>query len=288
MIIITHLESRLAYFHHMKDFFLGIKDCLRAHKVAVNNGMAWVYFIPVFFSIILITVIFIFIGDLVSAIAAPLIDIFQLSTPGNIPEDIMEKVWHFLKVAGEYTVYGILYVVSIYILFKIQKYIVLIAMAPLMAYVSEKAEEKLLGNTYDFNWITFLSDIWRGVRVALKNLFLELILVALIGLVISGLSVFFTPLAIIAVPLSAVLMFIVSAYYFGYSSFDYLNERRRMSVREGNRLIWDNKNLVAGNGAFFSLLMLVPVLGIIFAPVLCPVGAVISSQKKTLHPKKAD
>ncbi len=272
----------------MKDFFLGITDCFRAHKVVVNNGMAWAYFIPVFFSIILISVIFAFIGDLVSAIASPLIDVFNLSTPENMPGANLEKVWYFLKVAGEYAVYGIIYVLSIYVLFKIQKYIVLIAMAPLMAYLSEKAEEKLLGNSYEFNWITFLSDIWRGVRVALRNLLLELVLLVLIGLVISGLGAVFTPLAVIAAPLSASLMFIVSSYCFGYSSFDYLNERRRLDIKEGNRLIWDNKSLVAGNGAFFSLLMLIPVLGIIFAPILCPVGAVISSQKKSLHPKKAD
>ena len=272
----------------MNKIFIGIRHCLQAHRVVVKSGIAWAYLVPFLFSILIVGSIFSFTGDLVRSIADPLVEMFSLTTPESTPDAVLEKMLYFLKIAGEYALYGILYLFSYYLFFKLQKYVVLIAMAPLMAYVSEKAEEKLLGNTYEFKWGIFILDIWRGVRIALKNLFLELILLLLVTIVVSGLSAVFTPLAVIAAPLSAILMFIVSAYYYGYSSFDYLNERRRISISEGNRLIWANKALVVGNGAFFSLLILIPFLGIILAPILCPVGAVISAQKNFYEKKETE
>ena len=272
----------------MNKIFIGVRHCLQAHRVVVKSGIAWVYLIPFLFSMLIVGSIFSFTGGLVRSIADPLVEMFSLTTPESTPDAVAEKLLYFLKIAGEYALYGILYLFSYYLFFKLQKYVILISMAPLMAYVSEKAEEKLLGNTYEFKWGIFLLDFWRGVRIALKNLFLELILLLLITIVISGLSTVFTPLAVIAVPLSAILMFVVSSYYYGYSSFDYLNERRRISISEGSRLIWDNKAVVVGNGAFFSFLILIPFLGIILAPILCPVGAVISAQKNYYEKKETE
>ncbi len=267
----------------MNKFFAGLKDCLKAHRLVMRNGMGWAYLIPILFSLVMVTVIFKFTDDLVNTIASPLIDLFRLETPEMAPDAFWDMISYGLKIAAEYTVYGILYIVSYFIFFKIQKYIVLIAMAPLMAYVSEKAEEVLLGNTYEFKWDVFLKDTWRGIRIAIRNMILEIALVLLIGLLISGLSVIFVPLAAIATPLSAVLIFIVSAYYYGYSSFDYLNERKRLSISAGNRLIWENKSLVIGNGAFFGLVILLPFLGITLASIWCPVGGVISAKRFQLH-----
>lgn len=267
----------------MKNFLHGIGDCLKAHRVVKQSKMTWVYVIPILFSIIMVSLIFKFTDDLVSSIALPLIDLFSLETPEAIPEALLEKITYGLRIAGEYAIYGVLYLMSYFIFFKIQKYIVLIAMSPVMAYVSEKAEEVLMGNTYEFKMGIFFKDIWRGIRIAMRNLFLELALIVLIGIVISGVSAVFTPLALIATPLSALLMFVVSAYYYGYSSFDYLNERKRMGIKQGNRLIWDNKGLVTGNGSFFGVLILIPFVGLILAPIWCPIGAVISSKKQGFY-----
>jgi uncharacterized protein involved in cysteine biosynthesis len=109
----------------------------------------------------------------------------------------------------------------------------------------------------------------------------------IIGIVVSSMAALIAPVALISAPVSLVLSFLVSAYYYGYSSFDYLNERNRLSIRAGNRLIWDNRALVMGNGAFFGFMMLIPFIGVILAPVLCPIGAVISSHKLLLHKKTA-
>ncbi|MFK7755346.1 MAG: EI24 domain-containing protein [Flavobacteriales bacterium] len=267
----------------MNQLFKGILDCLKAHRFVMRNKLGWVYLIPILFSMIMVAVIFKFTDNLVNVIVEPLVELFQLGTPEAAPDPFWDKIMYGLKIAGEYTLYGIIYLFSYYIFFKIQKYIVLIAMAPLMAYLSEKAEEILMDRTYAFNFNLFLKDVWRGILIAIRNMVLEIIVVLLIGIVISGLSMVLTPLAAIAAPLSAVLIFLVSSYYFGYSSFDYLNERKRLAISAGNRLIWDNKWLVTGNGMVFSVLILMPVLGLMLAPVLCPIGAVISSRDKSLH-----
>ncbi len=251
----------------------------------MKSGLGWTYLIPILFSLLLFGTIIGYADDLANAIVIPLVEYLGLITPDETPAELCDKVTYFLKIAGEYSIYAIVYVASYLIFFKLQKYVVLIAMAPLMAYLSEKAEEKLDGTTYEFKWKLFILDVFRGIRIAIRNLCLELVLLVLVALAVSGLSSLFAPLALISTPLSAALMFIVSAYYYGYSSFDYLNERKRITVSEGNRLIWDNKGLVTGNGSVFSVLVLIPFLGIVLAPMWCPVGAVISAHEGAYHKK---
>jgi len=267
----------------MKKIFEGFADCFKAHLVIKKSGMTWLYFIPILFSSLMVVFIVSFAGAFVSAIATPATDLLSLNTPTDVPSELWDKVFYFLKLSGEYIILAVLYVVSYYIFFKVQKYIVLIFMAPVMAYASEKAEEYLLGNVYEFKFSLFLADIWRGVGIAIRNLLLELILILMIGLLVSGLSSFIPPLALVAAPVSAVLIFIVGAYYYGYSAFDYLNERHRLKIGESNRLIWDHKSLVTGNGAFFGLVILIPLIGITLASLWSPVGAVISSSKNAIH-----
>ena len=61
---------------------------------------------------------------------------------------------------------------------------------------------------------------------------------------------------------------------------DYNNERHRLSIREGTRLIRRNGVLTVSNGAVFDLLMLIPVIGITFAPILGCVGATLALHRK--------
>ncbi len=271
----------------MNKILLGFGDVLRAFSFVFKNRLWWTFLVPILFSGIMVFTLFKLSDDFVNFISGGLIDYLGLHVPQDSPVDFWEKCTYWLKLVGEYAIYGVLYVLCYLIFFKIQKYIILIFMAPFIAWISEKAEEIIMQNSYQFSFKLLIKDIWRGIRIAIKNLTLELLLLLIIGIVVSSLTAIFAPLAIIAAPLTVILSFMVSAYYYGFSSFDYLNERNRLSISAGNRLIWDNRLLVVGNGSFFGLMMLIPFVGVILAPVLCPIGAVISSQKLELHKKTA-
>lgn len=181
--------------------------------------------------------------------------------------------------ASEFIVFLLLKISIIYVFFKTNKYLVLILLSPVMAFLSEKVEEIKTGNTYPFHMGLFLKDIWRGILVALRNFVLEMsmtISLLLLGLFIPILS-----------PFISVLLFVIGAYFYGFSTFDYLNERKRRSISESVRYIRSNKGAVIGNGALFSLFMFIPFLGTVLGPLNATVGAVLTDEKLNEGHKKS-
>jgi len=189
------------------------------------------------------------------------------------------KLW--INGASTVAVAVILKVVFWVLLTIITKYILLIILAPVLAYVSEKAENIITGSDYPFSMTQLTRDIWRGVLIALKNLMIEIGILILLAVV--------TLFAPYLAPLTALIGFVVGAYFYGYSMIDYIAERKRMPVGESSRFVWANAGLALGLGLFISLAMKVPFLGFLtasFASIVSAVAAVLllfpqNSQKKT-------
>lgn len=152
------------------------------------------------------------------------------------------------------------------------KYVIMVIVSPFMSMMSEAIEKK---ENHDytspaFTLSKFISDLLRGLRIALGNLIKELSLTIAIFLV--GLFPLFT----IATP---VLLFLVQSYYAGFGNIDYYLERHA-SVRESKRFVSHNKGLAIGNGAVFMLLLLIPVIGLFLAPALGTVAATTQAMKR--------
>lgn len=174
-------------------------------------------------------------------------------------------------LAGEFVVFLLLKISLIYLFFRANKYIVLILLSPVMAFLSEKAEEILSGNEYPFHLGQFCKDVWRGILVATRNFVLEMsmtVVLLIIGLIVPWLS-----------PFISVLLFFIGAYFYGFSTFDYLNERKRRSIKESVRYIRENKGAIIGNGTMFSIFMMIPFLGTVLGPLNATVGAVLTAHK---------
>lgn len=150
----------------------------------------------------------------------------------------------------------------------IGKYIVLVVLSPLLAYASERTEEILTGKRIPFHVGRFAKDVARGIVMALRNGLLELSINAAIWI---G-TLFFAPV----VPLSALFLWIVSCWFYGFSMFDYVFERQRLGIRASARAAREHPGLVLANGMCFNLLMKIPVLGLMFAPLLASIGAVLA------------
>jgi CysZ protein len=80
----------------------------------------------------------------------------------------------------------------------------------------------------------------------------------------------------IFIPFTAILLFMVSAYYYGFSMLDYSNERKRLSVKNSIHYIQKHKGLTLGNGVVYQLIISIPFFGAIFAPITAVVAATIS------------
>jgi CysZ protein len=118
------------------------------------------------------------------------------------------------------------------------------------------------------------------VLIALRNMIIELGILALVWILGILLGFIFPPIMLIYAPASAIFLFIVGGYFYGFSTMDYTNERRRMKVGESINFIRTNKGIAISNGMIFSLWLFIPILGPIIAPITCSCGATLAIADK--------
>ncbi len=150
-------------------------------------------------------------------------------------------------------------------------YLVIILLSPIYALLSEKVESILTGNSYPFEINQFLKDIWRGIKLALRNFAIEIFLtIVLLILSLIPFVGFFTGLA----------MFFISSYFYGFSFIDYSLERKKMDIKHSIAFVKTNKGLAIGNGSVFSIVLLIPFIGVLvasFVSIISIVAATIAT-----------
>jgi CysZ protein len=249
----------------LSDIKNGLNTYLEAFGFMRRHGL-WYYFLfPVIISLVVMGVFLVLKTELILFTNDLLTEWTGLDHSGNDIEG-----WTAAIIRGLVAVS--IWVATAYIFWTFNKYIALIVLSPLLALLSEKTESILTGREFPFSLKTFLSDILRGVTIAVRNALIETVIIVLCTLI--G---FVFPLVS---PVLFFLTFIVSAYFYGFSMMDYVSERHRLTMSEGVRLIRKNRVLAIANGGLFDVLMKIPVFGITFAPILGCVGATIALHRK--------
>ena len=123
--------------------------------------------------------------------------------------------------------------------------IVNVLMSPIYTMLSEKTETILTGKEFPFDAKQTVKDIWRALRIAIRNTAKQLLLTALCLLL--------NLIPVVGSVISICLIFIINAYYFGSGFMDYTFERWRYSVRESSKATSELKYLAITNGAVYSL-----------------------------------
>jgi CysZ protein len=235
----------------------GIGSVLWAFPFTFENGL-WVYlFYPI------VVYIFLFIAGIATLFGLyPVINDWLNHLFGA---DGVGSGWFFLFKGYLAIAIGFIIKILSWIIFGfINKYIVMILMSPLYALLSEKVEAKLTGKEYPFSLTQLIKDIFRGIAITLRNMFMELIIIALCSVLA------FIPVVNFITPF---LVFFVSAYFMGFALFDYNCERHRMSFSESIQFMKRNRPSVIGVGIMYNLIAYLPVIGYILPPVLGSIGA---------------
>lgn len=154
------------------------------------------------------------------------------------------------------------------------KHIILALSAPFMGPVSEKIEAHLIGKPLETEKHSFMTLLWRGIKVNGRNLIMELFLSIPI-LILS-----FIPVINF---LSPILLFFVQSYYAGFGNMDYTLERH-YSYSKSIRFVSDHRGIAIGNGMVFMLMLLIPIIGIILVLPLS-VTAASTETTKIIHPE---
>lgn len=147
------------------------------------------------------------------------------------------------------------------------KHIIMALSAPFMSPVSEKIEAHITGNTvHTHRDTTFMQQLWRGIRINVRNLFMELLLT------IPLLLLKFIPVVNI---FSTALLFLLQAYYAGFGNIDYTLERH-YKYKQSIAFVRRNRGLAIGNGIVFLLFLLIPIIGVI---LVLPLSVTAASVK---------
>ena len=164
----------------------------------------------------------------------------------------------------------ILRIVLVFFYFSLFKYLFLIIGSPVFAYLSEKTESILEGTDHPFHLSQLLKDIWRGIRLALRNTLWQTVYTfSLLLLSLFPVIGWITPL----------IALFIECFYYGSSMLDYSLERHKLTYSQSVIYISRHKGLAIGNGLVFYLMHGVIIIGWILAPAYAVVAATLSLHK---------
>jgi CysZ protein len=238
----------------MKAYF-GVFDLISKLKL-------WKYFI---------------IPMIISVVTATIIGFSAYGLSDNIGNFITKIwVWDFGKETFNFISNFIGGLIILILGLIVYKHVVLALSAPFMSTVSEKIEIHINGSLrHTHRKTSFQEQLWRGIRINIRNLVKEILITMPI------LLLKFIPVVNI---FSTILLFLVQAYYAGFGNMDYTLERH-LNYRESVNFIAKNKGVSIGNGIVFMLCLLIPVLGII---IVLPLSVTAASLKTVALLNKED
>lgn len=161
----------------------------------------------------------------------------------------------------------ILWLIQMLFYFSLFKYFWLIVGSPVFAYLSERTDSIISNKNFEFNKKQFFKDIFRGIRIAIRNtLWQSVYMISIILLSLIPVVGWLTPL----------LALLIECYYYGFSMLDYSFERRNYNASESIYFISNHKGLAIGNGLMFYLMHIIPFVGWVLAPAYAVVAATLS------------
>jgi CysZ protein len=242
----------------MNQFTTGIWHSVKALSFMFSRGLWHYYLYPILVSILFYALL---IGLMIQYAYSTVKLLLSPYIPEKMPE--INGFWDFLNIIGNISVYGaaavLISLLTLFLASRFSKYIVLMILAPVFSVLSEKIDSKISGQVYQFEWIQLIKDMLRGIAIALRNLFIELVWTAIITVA----TIFSGGIALIASP----LLFVISAYFYGFSMIDYTCERRKLSIQEGVQFVRKYKWFALGNGIVYLITDMVPGIGSVLAPV---------------------
>lgn len=258
-------------------FFEGISESFSSFFKSIPftfRHFSIFFLVPVLLFIVLL-VLFSFLGDSIYDIVSD-----KLYTYIAVQHD---SGWFFSIIS--FLLRGLLFVlfklIFFFVFFFFSGYVILIILSPVLSYLSEKTEKIVKGKDYPFLFNIWFKQIVRSILLSLRNMFIQLAL-TLIILILS----FFPIIGWFISPFAALFIFVLNAYFFGFSFLDYSFERKGLNISQSVSLVRKNKGLAVGFGVLFYIVYLIPILGNFlasFMAIFLVVAAGMSAEKIILN-----
>ncbi len=155
------------------------------------------------------------------------------------------------------------------------KFVVLVVLSPVNCILSEKFDSYLTGKEYKFDFIRLLNDFLRMILIVISALLMEYIF----------LGIWWLFSLIIPDFLGETIFFLIASFFVGFSFYDYSMERYGLNFFKSWGMGFSKMSYMLITGGIFTLLIKIPAIGIITAPVLT---AMLSTAVYILMNKKAE
>lgn len=149
------------------------------------------------------------------------------------------------------------------------KHLLMALSAPFMTPVSEKVEAYITGKETPktAGKSEFIKLLLRSLRLNLRNLIKEL-LFTLPLLILSFIPV----IGLVA----TLLILFIQSYYTGFGNMDYTLERY-LNYKESKAFVRKNKGIAVGNGLVFTLMLFIPLVGIMLTLPIATVASTVDT-----------
>ena len=241
----------------IKDIAKSIQTYFRALKI-INELKLWKFFlIPIIIGLVLGLLFISTAYSLSDNLGSYLSDFWKFETGKNFVTKFSSWISGFIIL-----ILGII----------IYKHVIMALSAPFMTPISEKVEEYLTGKPIIKlnSKRAFVTQLVRSIRLNLRNLLKELAIT--LPLMILSLIPVINLIAI-------VLIFYFQSYYTGFGNMDYTLERH-FNYQESKRFVKQNKGLAIGNGAIFTVMLLIPFIGIMLTLPISTVASTIDTVER--------
>ncbi|MEY3350981.1 MAG: hypothetical protein RIQ50_1092 [Bacteroidota bacterium] len=247
----------------LKEIVISIQSYFAAHAFIQKHRLwKWIIVPGILYALLFVISMYFFSRSVNSAI-----EWLTIETGLQVWINKLQSSW----IGFLFTVGGIMFwLIMMLFYFSFFKYIWLILGSPVFSYLSERTASIVEGKVMDFRMKQYLSDVARGIKMAVRNTLWQTVYV--ISILLLSLIPFIGWIA----PFIALL---IECYYYGFSMLDYTCERNKMNVLKSIDFIGRHRGLAIGNGMVFYLMHCIPIVGWVLAPAYAVIAATISLQE---------
>jgi CysZ protein len=254
----------------LKGFGTGFSAYGKALNMIFSKGLWWFFIFPIALNVLMMIASWFGIVSIADAVEGWANGALKFEDDSFFLAEYLQSSSGFISSIAGWAVWFISKLLFFVLYGLFGGYIIIMLMSPVFALLSEKTEEILTGNKFPFNGDQMMRDIVRGILIAFRNMFIELgymIFILVLGL--------FIP--IIGGIVGTVILFFIASYFYGFAFIDYVNERRRLTLKQSVQFIRANKGLAIGNGFIFAMAMFIPLCGTIIAGFVAIVSVVAAT-----------
>jgi CysZ protein len=138
-------------------------------------------------------------------------------------------------------------------------FFILTLLSPINTFLSESVDTDLTGKTVGFGLVRLVNDFIRMLFIVIIAISLELLILGIWSLISWIFGVQF---------LNPTVFFMTAAFFYGFSFYDFSLERNEISIMGSIRFAKKYSFPTLVTGIFFSILLLIPILGLALAPFI--------------------